>query len=94
MNCFEHVKIREFKAVCGKCQCCATLSNLRKTFKSQQQREYVTSLHAYHRSTYMVSASCSCSCIFFNNDHMRRGKESLTQRDEIKQSHRNQGICP
>ena len=53
-NCFQHVKIREFKAVCGKCQCCAKLSSMRKKFKSQQQREYVTSMHALHRSAYMV----------------------------------------
>jgi hypothetical protein len=52
-NCFEHVKIREFKAVSGKCQTCANLSTLRRTFKSQQDREYVTMMHALHRSTYM-----------------------------------------
>jgi hypothetical protein len=53
MNCFSHVKIREFKAVSGKCQCCANLSTMRKTFKSQRDREYVTMMHALHRSTYM-----------------------------------------
>jgi hypothetical protein len=52
-NCFEHVKIREYKAVSGKCQCCANLSTLRRTFKSQKDREYVTMMHALHRSTYM-----------------------------------------
>lgn len=54
-NCFDHVhvKIREFKAVSGKCQCCANLSTLRRTFKSQRDREYVTMMHALHRSTYM-----------------------------------------
>jgi hypothetical protein len=53
MNCFDHVKIREFKAVSGKCNCCANLSDLRRKFKSQQDREYVTMMHALHRSTYM-----------------------------------------
>ena len=52
-NCFDHVKIREFKAVSGKCQCCANLSTMRKTFKSHRDREYVTMMHALHRSTYM-----------------------------------------
>ena len=53
MNCFEHVKIREFKAVSGKCQCCANLSTIRRTFKSERDRQYVTMMHALHRSTYM-----------------------------------------
>jgi hypothetical protein len=52
-HCFEHVKIREFKAVSGKCQCCANLSSMRKTFKSQRDREYVTLMHSLHRTTYM-----------------------------------------
>ena len=30
LNCFKHVKIREFKAVSGKCDCCAKLSTLRR----------------------------------------------------------------
>lgn len=52
-NCFSHVKIREFKAVAGKCQCCANLSHLRRTFKGEQDRQRVTMMHALHRSTYM-----------------------------------------
>ena len=52
-NCLSHVKIREFKAVSGKCQCCANLSNVRRTIKSNRDREYVTMMHALHRSTYM-----------------------------------------
>lgn len=47
------MKIREFKAVTGKCQCCADLSTLRRTHKSQMDREYVTTMHALHRSAYM-----------------------------------------
>lgn len=53
MNCFQSVKIREFKAVSGKCQCCANLSTLRRNFKSQSDREYVTTMHALHRTMYM-----------------------------------------
>jgi hypothetical protein len=33
-NCFPHVKIREFKAVCGKCDTCAHLSSLRRKMVS------------------------------------------------------------
>lgn len=53
INCFPFVKIREFKAVCSTCSTCSTLSSLRRTFKSQKQREYVTMMHALHRTTYM-----------------------------------------
>jgi hypothetical protein len=34
LNCFRHVKIREFKAVAGKCDCCAKLSTTRRGHKS------------------------------------------------------------
>jgi hypothetical protein len=52
-SCFEYVKIREFKAVSGKCACCANLSTMRKTFKNRHEREYIKMMHALHRSTYM-----------------------------------------
>jgi hypothetical protein len=52
-NCFPYVKIREFKAVSGKCHCCSKLSVMRRTFKSQQDREYVTMMHGLHRTAYM-----------------------------------------
>ena len=51
--CFPHVKIREHKAVGLKCNTCAVLSDLRRTFKDQASREYIKQLHAFHRTTYM-----------------------------------------
>ena len=50
---FPHVKIREHKAVGLKCNTCAMLSDLRRTFKDQASREYIKQLHAFHRTTYM-----------------------------------------
>jgi hypothetical protein len=68
-DCFPNVRIREFKAVTGKLECvylhtaiynltgkcemCAILSHLRRSFRSSALRETVTRLHAYHRSAYM-----------------------------------------
>jgi len=49
-HCFRHVKIREFKAVSGKCSTCEKLSFLRRTRKSATEREYITKMHALHRS--------------------------------------------
>jgi hypothetical protein len=53
-TCFSHVKIREYKAVSGKCTTCATLSDLRRKYKSVHIRQTVTDLHALHRITYMA----------------------------------------
>jgi hypothetical protein len=53
LTCFPHVKIREHKAVGLKCNTCAILSDLRRTFKDQANREYIKVLHAFHRATYM-----------------------------------------
>lgn len=50
---FGHVKIREFKAVSGKCQFCAVLSDIRSTTQRREIRQRVTDLHAMHRWTYM-----------------------------------------
>ena len=50
---FSHVKIREFKAVTGKCSTCAKLSDARKNFKDQARRTYITDMHYLHRSAYM-----------------------------------------
>jgi hypothetical protein len=52
-NSFAHVKIREYKQVSGKCTTCATLSDLRRKYKSANIRQAVTDLHALHRITYM-----------------------------------------
>ena len=48
---FPHVKIRKFKAVTGKCKCCAHLSMMRKQSTSPQVRELISELHALHRKT-------------------------------------------
>ena len=53
LSSFTHVKIREFKAVTGKCETCALLSLLRKSFRQPHLREEVTNLHYIHRITYM-----------------------------------------
>ncbi len=52
-GCFPNVKIREFKAVCGKCSTCSNLSDCRRTFKDSKRREFMTMLHKLHRGTYM-----------------------------------------
>lgn len=50
---FKHVKIREYKSVCGKCQVCSSLSLMRSTFRDRARREMITRLHALHRTAYM-----------------------------------------
>jgi hypothetical protein len=52
-NCFSYVKIREFKAVTGKCKTCAFLSIARRKYRGRQHRSYITWLHALHRTAYM-----------------------------------------
>ena len=52
-QCFSHVKVREFKNVCGKCQECAELSILRTSFRDSKRRHEATQLHAFHRAKYM-----------------------------------------
>lgn len=52
-NCFDHVKIRKFKAVTGKCTACSQLTNLRCKFKSVNHRKQIHDLHQFHRITYM-----------------------------------------
>ena len=53
VNCFPYVKIREYKAVTGKCETCAALSHCRRTFKDKSSRKTITYMHALHRVTYM-----------------------------------------
>ena len=53
VNCFPFVKIREYKAVTGKCDTCAALSHCRRTFKDNKSRTAVKKFHALHRMTYM-----------------------------------------
>jgi hypothetical protein len=52
-SCFPHVKIREFKAVSGKCTTCCLLSEARRKQMSLAGRRYLTELHALHRTMYM-----------------------------------------
>jgi hypothetical protein len=37
-NCFSHVKVREFKAVTGKCGTCAILSQARRKYRDKETR--------------------------------------------------------
>jgi hypothetical protein len=50
---FPHVKIRQYKAVSGKCATCAKLSKVRKESKCKKVREYVTYLFSLHRTLLM-----------------------------------------
>ena len=52
-SCFSYVKIRAQKAVTGKCEGCAYLSHSRKTYHDAKSREYITMMHALHRTMYM-----------------------------------------
>ena len=59
--------IREFKAVTGKCNTCATLSNLRREMRDNGSRQYMTLLHLLHRSAYMgermaYAQRCNLAC--------------------------------
>ena len=53
MACFPHVKIRQFKSVCGKCKTCEKLSSARRSFHDAKTREQITTMHALHCSMYM-----------------------------------------
>jgi hypothetical protein len=44
-GCFPYVKIREFKAVSGKCDTCAMLSDARRTHKDAMSRAHITMMH-------------------------------------------------
>jgi hypothetical protein len=52
-KCFPNVKIREFKAVGGKCGTCAHLSDVRRKCNDLKRKQEITYLHAMHRSSYM-----------------------------------------
>lgn len=47
--CYPNVKIREYKAVTGKCKTCANLSEIRRKFNSAAARALVKELHKFHR---------------------------------------------
>lgn len=50
---FNHVKIRKFKAVTGKCNTCATLTDLRSKTRNSSIMKAIATYHALHRFTYM-----------------------------------------
>lgn len=50
---FRHVSIRKFKAVSGKCDWCAKLTDWRRKSQHPEITKLVTAYHAYHRITYM-----------------------------------------
>lgn len=52
-HCFPQVKIREFKAVSGKCGTCALLSQARRSYRDKVTRHHITQMHALHRTMYM-----------------------------------------
>jgi len=51
--CFPYVKIREYKAVSGKCNTCAILSDLRRKCNDKLRKQEITYLHCLHRTAYM-----------------------------------------
>lgn len=53
-TCFPFCKIRQYKAVTGKCNCCGVLSDMRRKYRATKIRQDVTDLHALHRITYMA----------------------------------------
>lgn len=50
---FPHVKIRKYKSVNGKCNCCADLSQARRLECSSAVRGEYTALFGFHRITFM-----------------------------------------
>jgi hypothetical protein len=50
---FPHVKVREHKAVSGKCVTCERLTALRRNSKDMRSRSQLTLLHSFHREMYM-----------------------------------------
>lgn len=46
---FQHVRVREYKQVTGKCDICEIMSEKRKSIKSAWGRQLVTECHAFHR---------------------------------------------
>jgi hypothetical protein len=68
-KCFQHVKIREHKAVAGKCRTCALLTATRRQRKDEYGKCLCTELHALHRSMYsgkhdVYMCTRMCTCIF------------------------------
>lgn len=52
---FDHVRVREYKQVSGKCNECEMLSDARKREKTVWGRQLITDCHAFHR--YLVTTT-------------------------------------
>jgi hypothetical protein len=52
-QCFPHVKVREYKAVTGKCQTCTSLSAAKRQKLDMATRRYLNELTSLHRCFYM-----------------------------------------
>lgn len=52
-ECFQHVKLREYKAVTGKCHTCTSLSAAKRQHLDMATRKYLNELTSLHRSFYM-----------------------------------------
>ena len=50
---FDHVKVRQYKQVTGKCDTCAKLTALRRSRRDHYGRGLCTTFHALHRSMYI-----------------------------------------
>lgn len=68
-KCFPHVKIRKFKAVTGKCKCCAHLSMMRKQATSSEMRELISELHGLHRKTVVTE-----KLLYYDRCHLAAGQ--------------------
>jgi hypothetical protein len=55
---FSHVKIRQYKAVSGKCGFCAKLTELRAGTHNNDDWKSIGELHALHRVTFMNERRC------------------------------------
>ena len=53
-DCFPYVKIREYKAVSGKCYVCAQLSLLSGKHKTREAMEYIKVCRVMHRADFMA----------------------------------------
>jgi hypothetical protein len=82
-TCFPYVKIREFKAVTGKCNTCALLSIARRKYRGRDHRLYVTRLYELHRSAYMneriAYATRSMQANLFPKEYLSMNSDGMAQ---------------
>ena len=53
LDCFSHVKIREYKACTGKCSVCADLSELGRTLDTKEAMQFLKTCRFIHRADFM-----------------------------------------